>query len=61
MRQVERHAVTYYHIELPHHAILYAEGTPAESYLETGNRDAFENGGAALLLHPDFAQTFRET
>jgi hypothetical protein len=32
----------------------------AESYLEIGNRGAFENGGAPVLLHPDFAQTARE-
>jgi hypothetical protein len=52
--------VTYYHIELEQHAILLAEGTSAESYLETGNRNAFENAGPALTLHPDFAQTMRE-
>jgi aryl-phospho-beta-D-glucosidase BglC (GH1 family) len=60
IRQEPRRTITYYHIELPHHAVLYAEGTPAESYLETGNRNAFSNGGGALTLHPDFAQTLRE-
>jgi hypothetical protein len=59
VRQLNRRNVTYYHIELPHHAVLFAEGAAAESYLETGNRGAFENGGAALTLHPDFAQTLR--
>lgn len=59
IRQIRRRAVTYYHFELPAHAVLYAEGTPAESYLDTGNRDAFE-GGPAMKLHPDFAQTLRE-
>ncbi len=34
--------------------MLLAEGAPAESYLDTGNRALFE-GGAALLLHPDFS------
>ncbi|HXT81887.1 MAG TPA: Hint domain-containing protein, partial [Acetobacteraceae bacterium] len=47
--------VTYYHIELPRHAILLAEGLPAESYLDTGNRALFDNGGEVLALHPDFA------
>ena len=28
---------------------------PAESYLDTGNRAAFANGGAHMILHPDFA------
>jgi hypothetical protein len=37
-----------------------AEGTAAESYLETGNRGAFENGGPGMILHPDFAQGLRE-
>ncbi|CAG4909136.1 unnamed protein product, partial [Acidocella sp. C78] len=60
IRQVERRSVTYYHVELPAHAILLAENMPAESYLDTGNRQAFENGGAAIALHPEFAQPLRE-
>jgi len=60
VRQLNRATVTYYHIELPQHAVLFAEGVGAESYLETGNRAAFENGGGALTLHPDFAQALRE-
>jgi hypothetical protein len=52
-------AVTYFHVELDHHNILYAEGLPAESYLDTGNRADFE-GEAALTLHPDMtAKTWR--
>jgi hypothetical protein len=31
-------AVDYYHVELDRHAILLAEGLPAESYIDTGNR-----------------------
>jgi hypothetical protein len=58
--QLNLRSVTYFHIELPRHAVLFAEGTPAESYLETGNRGAFEDSGDALILHPDFAQTARE-
>jgi Hint domain len=50
--QVSVREVTYYHVGLPHHAVLLAEGLPAESYLDTGNRHMFENGGAALALHP---------
>ena len=51
--------VTYYHIELAEHAVLFAEHAPAESYLETGNRCAFENGGESFALHPDFAAMVR--
>ena len=46
-------AVDYYHVELDQHAILLAEGLPAESYLDTGNSGFFANSGAPLVLHPD--------
>jgi hypothetical protein len=46
--------VHYFHIELPSHAVLLAEGLPVESYLDTGNRAFFANGGLALTLHPEF-------
>ncbi|WP_459678509.1 Hint domain-containing protein, partial [Acidisoma sp. 7E03] len=47
--------ITYFHVELTQHEVLLAEGLPAESYLETGGRGMFENGGRPLVLHPDFA------
>jgi len=47
--------VTYYHVELDAHDVLLAEGTPAESYLDTGNRGIFENAGEPMILHPDLA------
>jgi hypothetical protein len=49
----DRTAVDYYHVQLDHHAILLAEGLPAESYLDTGNSGFFDNSGAPLVLHPD--------
>lgn len=54
IRQVLRRSITYYHVELPEHAVLLADGAPCESYLETGNRGAFENGDTPLQLHPQF-------
>jgi hypothetical protein len=48
--------VTYLHVELDRHDIILAENCPAESYLDAGNRAAFENGGGAIQLHPDFTQ-----
>jgi hypothetical protein len=60
IRPLDCSHVTYYHIELAQHAVMFAEGAAAESYLETGNRAAFENGGAAVNLHPDFAQLLRD-
>ena len=53
--------VTYWHVELDRHDVLLAEGLAAESYLDTGNRSAFANGGAAARLgwcvekSPDYA------
>ena len=52
--------VTYYHVELPQHDVLRAEGLPAESYLDTGNRSTFMNAGPLIQLHPDFASWARE-
>src|SRR5262249_2754411 len=53
--QVAVGRVVYYHVELPQHDVLLAEGLPAESYLDTGDRRNFANGGGAVLLHPDLA------
>ncbi len=50
---VEVSDVTYWHVELETHDILLAEGLPAESYLENGNRGDFE-GGETLFLQPRF-------
>jgi hypothetical protein len=52
--QVETDAVEYWHVELESHAIILAEGLPAESYLDQGNRTHFINGGAFVEAHPDF-------
>jgi hypothetical protein len=43
--QIAVDEVTYFHVELPTHDVVLAEGMPAESYLETGNRDTFISGG----------------
>jgi Hint domain len=47
--------ITYFHVELDAHDVLIANGLPAESFLDTGNRSAFANGGRATMAHPDFA------
>ncbi|KQT57040.1 hypothetical protein ASG52_02900 [Methylobacterium sp. Leaf456] len=41
--QVAVEEITYWHIELDSHDILLAEGLPAESYVECGNRAFFAN------------------
>jgi hypothetical protein len=55
VEQIDAANITYYHLELARHDVVLAEGLPAESYLETGGRSAFENGGGTVQLHPDFA------
>jgi hypothetical protein len=46
--------VQYYHIETERHAVVLAEGLPAETYLDTGNRAYFDNSGLVLMLYPQF-------
>ena len=48
-------AVSYYHVELERHEILMAEDLPVESFLDTGTRSAFTNGGTVIQAAPDFA------
>jgi autotransporter passenger strand-loop-strand repeat protein len=48
-------SVTYYHVELAQHDVLFAEGLPAESYLDTGNRTNFQGEAGVIALHPEFA------
>jgi len=47
--------VDYYHVELTRHDLLLAEGLPAESYLDTGDRFTFDNGGPVAARRQDIA------
>jgi hypothetical protein len=55
--------VTYYHVELETHDVVVAEGLPCESYLDTGNRAAFNDSlrdrqrvhCVSLLMPPSLA------
>jgi len=49
-------SVTYWHVELAAHDVLLAEGLPTESYLDTGNRGAFDNHDGSLRAHPVLAR-----
>ena len=53
IRQIPRDRITYFHIELPRHAVILAEQLPVESYLDTGDRAQF-SGGPVIALYPDF-------
>ncbi len=46
--------VTYWHVELPAHGLLVAEGAVSESYFDDGNRKHFDNH-AITTLFKDFA------
>ncbi|UYW34280.1 Hint domain-containing protein [Methylorubrum extorquens] len=46
--------VTYWHVELYAHDILLAEGLPAESYIDGGDRAFFEQASDIALHNPDF-------
>jgi hypothetical protein len=48
-------AITYWHIELARHDVVLAEGLPCETYLDTGSRGFFANGGRVVPVPPDFA------
>jgi hypothetical protein len=52
--QVKRSTVTYYHVELPAHAVILAEGLTVESYLDLDDRADFANGSETIRLFPDF-------
>ncbi|MGX5776941.1 Hint domain-containing protein [Methylorubrum zatmanii] len=49
-----RATVTYWHVELDAHDILLAEGLPAESYIDGGDRAFFAEASDHALHNPDF-------
>ncbi len=59
-QDITARGVTYLHVELERHDVVLAEGTPAESYLDTGHRGIFDNGGAEVVAHPALMQRRRE-
>ena len=67
IRQVDVDEVTYWHVELDGHDVIFAEDLPAESYLEMGNRGFFAESGVVTLAglpdrpvrtHADFCRPF---
>ncbi len=61
IRQIPATRMDYYHIELASHDVLLAEGLTVDSYLDTGDRSSFANGGGAVALHPEFSAHRGET
>jgi hypothetical protein len=48
--------LTYFHIELPEHDVILAEGLPCESWLDTGNRGMFQNAPVVSLAFSEHAR-----
>jgi hypothetical protein len=48
--KVER--VEYFHIELAAHDVVFAEGTPAETFVDCDNRGMFHNAAEFAALYP---------
>jgi hypothetical protein len=40
--------------------VVLAEGLPTESYLDTGDRAGFANGGTVVTLHPTWGEARRD-
>jgi len=55
IRQIPTAIVRYHHFELPAHEVVLAEGLPAESYIDAGNRDSFADAGKVVVAIANFA------
>jgi hypothetical protein len=55
---VPRDRVTWWHVELPRHDVLLAEGMPCESFLDTGARD---DAGSTRARRADYVGCIWET
>ena len=53
--QVPMDRVTYYHIELPQHDVVLAQGLPAESFLDLRDGSNYANRPGPVRLYPDFS------
>ena len=51
--QEARSKITYYHVELASHNVIYAEGMTAETYLDDNNRDFFVTGADSEVVQLD--------
>ena len=53
--QVPVDRVSYYHIELPRHDVVLAQGLPAESFLDMRDGSNYANRVGPVRLYPDFS------
>ena len=61
IRQVQLPAIAYWHVELPRHEVVLAEGMPTESYLDTGDRTDFLGATPFTTLFPAFGARRSDT
>jgi hypothetical protein len=54
VRETRMMKVRYFHVELDRHSVIFSENLPSESYLDTGNRSFFQNGGGVIDLNAGF-------
>ncbi len=54
IRQIDTPDITYHHIELAQHNVVWAETLPVETYLDCGNRHNFAHQDGLLALHASF-------
>jgi T5SS/PEP-CTERM-associated repeat protein len=52
--QMQVGQVTYYHLELPRHDVVLAQGLPAESFLDLKDGSNYSNRPGPVRLYPDF-------
>lgn len=57
VRQVAMKSITYHHIELATHDVVWADSLLAETYLECGNRQQFGQG-KSVSMQADFAPPY---
>ena len=43
----------YYHVELDDHSLIFADGTPAETFIENADRANFDNWAEYVALYPN--------
>jgi hypothetical protein len=46
-------SVSYYHLEFDSHEVVFAEGAPAESFVDDDSRQMFDNAAEFSRLYPD--------
>ena len=52
LRAPAHEPVEYLHVELDSHDVIFAEGVPAETFVDDGGRGVFQNAAEFAALHP---------